>query len=586
MSAGSGAARRRLPYRRVGVQLRPLAHLTASYRGLMFLGVLTGVVGQVLAITGAAVGAVLAGRAISGSDASSLHALFGGLVAIVLPIALVGALELVAVHVLSFRLLADMRKRLYAQLELLAPAYMLERRSGDIASTAMSDVELLELFTSHVLPVLVVAVLVPFSGLAALVVVAWPVALVLFPFVVVVATVPAWLARSAERQGTEQRAALGALAGEAVDGIQGLREVVTLGAEAVEMERLELAHRPLSLAMSAHGRRVGIEKAATDVLINVGVIAAVALAALLFAHGDLSRAMLLLSTVLAAAIFAPILLIGASGRELNKVAAAAQRINALLSARPAVVDHVAAPADAVRPRVSFEGVRFRYPTQTTDALEDISFEVREGETVALVGHSGAGKSTCANLLLRLWDPASGRVTLGGHDLRDLPQEQLRNLVASVPQDVYLFNVSVRENLRLARPDATDSEIVAAAEKAQALEFIETLPSRWETIVGERGTSLSGGQRQRLAVARALLKDSPVLVLDEAVSNLDAESEAAMQAAIARASAGRTTLIIAHRPSTIQRADRIVVLERGRVAETGTNDELRSARGTFHALMRG
>jgi ABC-type multidrug transport system fused ATPase/permease subunit len=216
----------------------------------------------------------------------------------------------------------------------------------------------------------------------------------------------------------------------------------------------------------------------------------------------------------------------------------------------------------------------------------VSFGIEPGEAVALVGHSGAGKSTCANLLLRLWDVQAGSVTVDGIDVRDLLQRDLRSLISVVPQDVYMFHASVADNLRLGNPDATDDEVRRAARLAQAMSFIELLPDGFDSVLGERGASISGGQRQRLAIARALLRDAPILVMDEAVANLDAESEASLREAMAEVARDRTTLLIAHRPSTIRTADRVVVLDRGRVVESGTYDELIASGGHLATLLAG
>ncbi|MGH3914182.1 MAG: ABC transporter ATP-binding protein [Pseudonocardiaceae bacterium] len=214
------------------------------------------------------------------------------------------------------------------------------------------------------------------------------------------------------------------------------------------------------------------------------------------------------------------------------------------------------------------------------ALDDVSFTVEPGETVALVGHSGAGKSTCVNLLLRSWDPVAGTVSIGGHDLRRLPLAQLPELVTLVPQGVYLFNDDVLGNIHIGRPDATDAQVEAAT--AQATEFIEALPRGYRTQLGEPGARLSGGRR--LAIARAILSPAPVLVLDEAVSNLDTESEVALHRALTRLGGERTLLIIAHRPATIRTASRIVVLRDGRVVEQGHYDDLLTAGGSFAELI--
>ena len=218
------------------------------------------------------------------------------------------------------------------------------------------------------------------------------------------------------------------------------------------------------------------------------------------------------------------------------------------------------------------------------AVEDVSFSIRKGETLALVGHSGAGKTTCANLLLRYWDVDSGSITVGGVDLRDMSLNNVRDLVSAVLQDVYLFNIPIKENIRLGSPEATDEDIVRAAKLACAHDFIMSLPDGYDTNVGERGANISGGQRQRIAIARAILKDSPILILDEAVSNLDTENEKEIQQALKEVSKDRTTLVIAHRLSTIMSADKILVLDKGKVVQSGTHEELIRQEGIYRTLV--
>jgi ATP-binding cassette, subfamily C, bacterial CydD len=250
---------------------------------------------------------------------------------------------------------------------------------------------------------------------------------------------------------------------------------------------------------------------------------------------------------------------------------------------------VAGPAPAangqadLRPSLELREVRFAY-RPGVPALDGLSLQVAPGETVALVGRSGAGKTTVVALLLRFFDPQSGAITLGGRDLRELPLETVRRMIAVVAQDTYLFHGSVRANLQLGRPHAGDDELEAAARAAHAHEFIAELPDGYDTLIGERGLKLSGGQRQRIAIARALLKDAPILVLDEATSSVDAASEAAIQAGLERLSAGRTTLVIAHRLSTVRHADRIVVMERGRAVEDGDHTELLGRSGAYARLV--
>jgi ATP-binding cassette subfamily C protein CydCD len=234
--------------------------------------------------------------------------------------------------------------------------------------------------------------------------------------------------------------------------------------------------------------------------------------------------------------------------------------------------------------LAFERVRFTYPGRLKPALADVSFEVAPGSTVALVGASGAGKTTVANLLLRFWDPDAGAIRMGATDLRSLPVDELRRLSALVAQDTYLFNTTLEENIRVARPEASAAELAQAIERAALAPFVASLPQGLRTRVGERGVQLSGGQRQRVAIARAFLKDAPVLILDEATSHLDAISERQVHAALVALMAQRTTVLIAHRLSTIRTADRILVLKDGRVIESGTHAELIARRGFYAHLV--
>ena len=565
--------------------LREMISLLKNYAGLLIWTVLSGLGMNASAIGIAGVGAWVVGLAVTGASSEQLWPWLRLLAFLTLPLVIFPWLETTLAHIFAFRVLADLRLKIYDAFERLAPGYMIEHRSGDLGTAAMGDVELLELGLSHTLPPLIVAVIIPLGVIITLGCFHFWLALAICPFLAAGFTLPVFLERRSQGAGRQVRVHVGQTGAEVVDAIQGLREVLVFGAQQTEMGRLTRYERALYQSQTAHGRTKAWQSAVDQLIAGLATVTIVIVGSWLVWQGRLPRIMLPVCVTLAASTFLPLHTLMEAGRDFPTVLSAMTRIHAILSAEPPVVDMVdAPPAGPIEPHIRFERVGFQYRPHLPAALKNTTFEIEAGRTVALVGHSGAGKSTCANLLLRLWDVNEGRITIGGYDLRAFPQSALREFIAYVPQDVYLFNRSVRENIRLGNLGAGEEQITQAADSAQALEFIKDLPEGWDTLVGERGVLLSGGQRQRIAIARAVLKDAPILVLDEAVSNMDAESEAAWQQAMARIGKEKTTLIIAHRLSTIRSADRIIVLDNGRIAEIGTHDQLIADNGAYARLI--
>jgi ATP-binding cassette subfamily C protein CydCD len=488
-------------------------------------------------------------------------------------------------HDLAYRLLAELRIKLYQLLDPLAPAYLVRRRSGDLVSALLGDVELIELFYAHTVSPVVVAVLVPGFVLVVLAVLAPWLAVVLVPFLIGVALTPMLAARQSSRLGTALRETTGEVTAHAVDSVQGLRTIAAFDHGEARAAEVALRSQQLGDLKREFLRWQAVQNAVIEALMGLGALSVMTAGVRLVTDGDLARTALPLATLLAAASFQPVITIVTVAKELHQTIGAARRYFAVEDEPVPVRDGAASlPHPLDRVGVTFDNVTFAYAHTERPALREVSFEVPAGKTVAVVGRSGAGKTTAAHLLLRFWDPQAGQIQVQSEDVRQLKLDDLRGLIALVAQDTYLFNTTLRDNIRLGRPEATDDEVQEAARAANVDEFAHALPEGYDTPVGERGLQLSGGQRQRVSIARALLKNAPILVLDEATSHLDAVSEAEVRQALDRLSRGRTTLVIAHRLSTIREADTIIVLDEGRVVERGTHAELVALDGLYSHLI--
>ena len=569
-------------WREVG---RILFALARGYHARLVVTFVLGVA-RVAALIGVGLLGALVVRAVSRGESARLL-----LIALLVVAPLAGVLHWIEswlAHDMAYRLLADMRMRFFRKLVDLGPAYLSSRRTGDLLGVATHDIELIEYFFAHTITPGLVAVLVPAVVLATLGVFGWPMALAVLPFLAYAALSPVLGRGRIDRLSGRAREASGELNAHAVDSIQGLAEIVAFQQEARRGEALAARARAYAEARMPFLADLARQSAMQDVATGLGGLAVTVVGASLVAAGRLEAAMLPLLTLLAMSAFVPVWEIAQVGRQLADTLAATRRVHAVHAEPVLIADgpgvRLPGPRREEAATIALHDVTFTYPGRARPALTQVSFTVPAGATVALVGPSGAGKTTIASLLLRFWDPTSGSITLAGHDLRAWSLDDLRGHIALVAQDTHLFNDTLGGNIRIARPEATPTEVAAAIERASLTSLVRTLPEGLDTRVGGRGVQLSGGQRQRVAIARAFLRDAPVLILDEATSHLDAVNEHVVQEALLSLARARTTIVIAHRLSTVRAADQIVVLDEGRVVEQGRHDELLRRRGLYARLV--
>jgi ATP-binding cassette subfamily C protein CydCD len=489
-------------------------------------------------------------------------------------------------HDIAYRLLAELRIDLYRKLDTLAPAYLVRRRSGDLIALASQDIETIEYFFAHTVAPALVALLVPSAVLLTLAIVAWPIALALLPFVLYAGLAPILMRARIDRLGAEARDALGLLSAYVTETIQGLSDLVAFQAVAGRREGFMAAVSGYQETRLRLLSDLSSQTAQLEIVTGFGGLAVAVIGAWLVADQQLAATTLPLLILLALAAFLPISEIAQVSRQLADTIASTRRLYAVHHEEPPVRDGpLLPPAPIGGSEIHFEDVGFAYPGARRRALDGIALDIPAGATVAIVGPSGAGKTTLANLLLRFWDPAAGHILIDGVDLREFELDHLRRRISLVSQDTYLFNDTLRANVALARPEADEVAIRQALDRAALADFVTDLPEGLDTRVGERGVQLSGGQRQRVAIARAFLKNAPTLILDEATSHLDAISEAQVRGALDALMRDRTTIVIAHRLSTVRSADLLVVLEQGRVAEIGSHTELVASNGLYARLIR-
>ena len=537
------------------------------YKKEFIISIIYGIFNSVFALLTVLTGAYIASAALFKMSTEKILYLFIPLIIFIIGKGLFAFLEMYECHLVSYGVIEKIRNLLYDSISKTAPQSTGKKRSGSITSVFVEDVEATEVFYAHTAGSYIIAFVCTVLYLTALSFLSFKISAAVFAACILVAAVPYFFNPITKKIGEEIRDGLAEVNAEAVDTVQGLREILIFGKEKKYIEKVAADTLRLNKKEIRDGRFKGLHSLVINLITSAVLISTILLAHSEVIAGSLKPEMVSVVIIFSLFAFVPIMSVSVTAGAMNISNGAAKRILDILEEEPAVKDrvpYIPQNKSSVKGNIEFKDVKFSYE-KDTEVLHGVNFTVNAGESIALTGESGAGKSTIANLLMRFYEPDSGTIYIDGKNIKDIHQNSLRDIIAYVPQDVYLFNKTIKENISLACPDASDEEIKQAAKVAMADGFIKRLEQGYDTNVGERGVQLSGGEKQRIAIARAVLKNSPILLMDEAVSNLDSESEALFRQALNNIRKNKTIITIAHRPSTIKEADRVIKIENGKIA---------------------
>ncbi len=589
-------------HRSKGRNLRPLKHIwpfIARYPGWLTLFLIFLALSSAATLTIPPLARLIVDCGFAGTDATrpdfcqrinvsgtgDLSPYFKFAFIFVLIYSIVGPLRAYFVTTLGQRVIADIRNAVYSHLLTLSPSYFERVRTGEVLSRLTTDTTLIETVVTGSISFGIRALAVAIGAIIMMFITNWKMALMVLaigPLIIIPVIIFGRMIRNLSRDGQDRLADASARAGESLSSIQTVQAFNREDFEDREFSRV------VDATFDVHRKRITIRTLMTAIIFIVALSAVVGI--LWYGAEMVTRGLMTGGDILQFSIYAFFALSNLSfltetWTNLLRAAGASERLVEILAEKPAI----SAPDNSLSPTeksmsLQFENVSFAYPSRPElQAIEALSFYIKPGETVAIVGPSGAGKSTLFQLMLRFYLIQKGQIKLGDVDIADMDPKQVRNQFSIVQQNTPLFSGSAMENIRYGRLGASDEDVIAAAKSAFAHDFIMALPNGYQTDLGERATTLSGGQRQRIAIARAILRDSPILLLDEATSALDAESERAVQTAFENLSKNRTTLVIAHRLATVKKADRILVMDNGRVVNVGTHKSLIKAGGLYAHL---